>query len=85
MLFYRLAGGHLIYFYSYSTKLQSILSPHKLVKFPNLQLGTLLISSKLVVNAFLVTVLADSNFTLITNPYVNEVTLRRQELPLKCC
>ena len=31
------------------------------------------------------TVLADYNFTLITNPYVNEVTLRRQKPPLKCC
>ena len=31
------------------------------------------------------TVLADYNFTLLTNPYVNEVTLRRQKPPLKCC
>ena len=31
------------------------------------------------------TVVCDWDFTLITNPYVNEVTLRRQKPPLKCC
>ena len=31
------------------------------------------------------TVQAKRNVTLITNPYVNEITLRRQKPPLKCC
>ena len=31
------------------------------------------------------TVVCDWDGTLITNPYVNEVTLRRQKPPLKCC
>ena len=31
------------------------------------------------------TALLKRNGPLITNPYVNEVTLRRQKPPLKCC
>ena len=31
------------------------------------------------------TVVWDWDHTLVTNPYVNEVTLRRQKPPLKCC
>ena len=27
----------------------------------------------------------DSNFTAVHKPYVNKVTLREQNLPLKCC